>query len=246
MPFGGSIPHQFGRRLSIPARPAAVPTAIMTTSNLLFACAELHAISSIRREGLRGGTALFSDLEEARRRCTESILVVDAYDRCDPTDGGAVARSGAIENLEPYAEPVPVTAAGGFVLRESDGDFELLLIFRRGVWDLPKGKLDSGETVEECAIREVCEEVGIENVAITRPLGTTIHGYRHNGVYAVKTTHWFAMRTDEESFTPQRKEKIEKVEWVSLPQARERLGFETLRRHLDAVEDVLRASAANG
>ena len=218
----------------------------MTTSSLLFACAELRALSSIRREGLQGGTALFPDLEEARRRCTESILVVDAYDRSDGTDGGAAARPGAIENLDPYAEPVPVTAAGGFVLRESTGDLELLLIFRRGVWDLPKGKLDSGETVEECAIREVCEEVGIEDVAITGALGTTIHGYRYDESYAVKTTHWFAMRTDEESFTPQRKEKIDRVEWVSLPRARERLGFETLRRHLHAVEDVLRTSAANG
>lgn len=216
----------------------------MTTSSLLFACADPRALSSIRREGLQAGTALFPDFEEARRRCIESILVVDAFDRSDRRDEGAAARPGAIENLDPYAEPVPVTAAGGFVLRQADGDLEILLIFRRGVWDLPKGKLDSGETVEECAIREVCEEVGIDKVAITTPLGRTIHGYRHDEAYAVKTTHWFAMRTDEESFTPQRKEKIEKVEWVSLPQARERLGFETLRRHLDTVADVLRTSSA--
>src|SRR5439155_18933695 len=50
-----------------------------------------------------------------------------------------------------------IQAAGGFV----HTDEQLLLIFRRGKWDLPKGKLDEGETLEACAVREIQEETGV-------------------------------------------------------------------------------------
>lgn len=210
-------------------------TSLVTTSSLRFACAERGALPAIRQSGLRDGTALHSRYEDAQQRCAECILVLDAY-----SERGGVADPSAILNLDPYVDPQPVTAAGGFVMRGIAEELEILLIFRRGVWDVPKGKLDSGESIEECATREVCEEVGIGAVTITAPLGQTIHGYRDGDAYAVKTTHWFAMTTDAVHFTPQRKEKIERVAWVPIPDARQRLGFETLRRHLNAVEDVLK------
>src|SRR5688500_2748722 len=58
-----------------------------------------------------------------------------------------------------------VTAAGGLVVNEDD---KVLLMIRRGKWDLPKGKHDEGETIEECAIREVMEETGLKNVRLER------------------------------------------------------------------------------
>ena len=60
-----------------------------------------------------------------------------------------------------------VKAAGGLVLNENK---ELLFIFRRGKWDLPKGKLDEGETIEQCAIREVAEETGVKNISLNKEL----------------------------------------------------------------------------
>ena len=112
---------------------------------------------------------------------------------------------------------------------------ELLLIFRRGAWDLPKGKLDPGETVREAAHREVCEEVGIKRkkLTVTADLGETVHGYvwAKREVYAVKTTRWFAMTTTAERFKPETREGIEAVAWVPWQEAGERLGFETLRAH---------------
>ena len=56
-----------------------------------------------------------------------------------------------------------IIAAGGLVLNEKN---ELLMIFRRGFWDLPKGKVDEGETLEQCAVREVKEETGLQNIRL--------------------------------------------------------------------------------
>lgn len=201
---------------------------------------------AIQKEGLKSGVELQSDFEDVRRQCSECILVLDVYAMGSSVDGGLVARPSDVRNLQPYATPRPVTAAGGFVTREVSGDLEILLIFRKGIWDLPKGKQNAGEKIEECARREVCEEVGIDDVEIKARLGRTIHGYRDRAGYAVKTTHWFGMSTDAVTFAPQWKERIEKVEWVRLAEAHERIGFETLRRHMAAMDAILRSAAADG
>lgn len=138
---------------------------------------------------------------------------------------------GAVLNANPYSPPVAVTAAGGYVLRKKNRAHEVVLIHRRGKWDLPKGKADEGETPEETATREVREELGIDHVEITASLGPTMHGYREKNRFAVKTTHWFAMTTEADSFQPQAEEDIEHAEWVVWEQAIRRLGYDTLRQH---------------
>ena len=70
-----------------------------------------------------------------------------------------------------------IKAAGGLVQNENN---KLLMIFRRGKWDLPKGKLDDGETLEQCAVREVEEETGLTKIKLLTPLLTTFHTY-HEG-----------------------------------------------------------------
>ncbi|MDT0630323.1 NUDIX hydrolase [Rubrivirga litoralis] len=150
----------------------------------------------------------------------------------------------AVLNVDPdgdYWRPAPVAAGGGYVVRRAEGGaggaggVELLLIFRRGAWDLPKGKLDDGETVREAAHREVSEEVGVKKkkLTVTADLGETVHGYvwPKREVYAVKTTRWFAMTTTAERFEPETREGIEAVAWVPWAEAAERVGFETLRAH---------------
>jgi 8-oxo-dGTP pyrophosphatase MutT (NUDIX family) len=168
------------------------------------------------------------------------VLVLDAaaLSVADGPDGpttAAVPRA-AVCNVDPdgdLAPPVTVVAAGGLVERDAPDGREVLMIFRRGCWDLPKGKLDDGETVEACALREVSEEVGVapDRLAITAPLGTTVHGYplprRH--AYAVKTTHWYAMATTAEAFEAQDDEGIEAVTWVPLADAAARVGYASLR-----------------
>jgi 8-oxo-dGTP pyrophosphatase MutT (NUDIX family) len=126
----------------------------------------------------------------------------------------------------------------------SDGEVALLLIHRKGAWDLPKGKRDPGETNEACALREVREEVGIDDLRATHPLGTTQHGYPDGEAYAVKTTHWYLMRTPERSFTPETREGIRRVAWARWPVARRHIGYDTLARHMDQVETQVRERLA--
>lgn len=108
-----------------------------------------------------------------------------------------------------------IIAAGGLVVNENG---ELLFIYRRKHWDLPKGKLDKNETIEECAIREVKEEVGIKNVKIVCFLYKTEHQYFDKWIQqeVIKETHWYLMKTKStEKLYPQLEEDIEKIEWVN-------------------------------
>jgi len=90
------------------------------------------------------------------------------------------------------------------------------MIFRNGKWDLPKGKLEEGENIKECAIREVEEECGISGLSISRPLQDTYHVYELNAQKILKRTYWFEMKTDfKGNLTPQTEEGITKVCWVN-------------------------------
>lgn len=105
----------------------------------------------------------------------------------------------------------PIIAAGGVVANEK-GD--VLLIFRRGCWDLPKGKLDEGESIPECAVREVEEETGITNIQLGDLIVETYHTYSEKGKSVFKTTYWYSMQVGgTPSLTPQAEEQIEQVIW---------------------------------
>lgn len=106
-----------------------------------------------------------------------------------------------------------VKAAGGLVLNEQK---EILLIFRRGSWDLPKGKLDKGETLEQCAVREVEEETGATNVKLLSPLSITYHTYHEGARFILKESHWYNMSVGgEQKLTPQMEEDIQEIKWVA-------------------------------
>ncbi len=111
---------------------------------------------------------------------------------------------------------VLIKAAGGLVHTTENN---LLLIFRRGKWDLPKGKLDEGEDIETCAIREINEETGLKNIQIEQPLCLSYHTYYQDGKHILKETHWFLIKTNQQmDLVPQAEEDIEKCEWVSIDQ----------------------------
>jgi 8-oxo-dGTP pyrophosphatase MutT (NUDIX family) len=102
-------------------------------------------------------------------------------------------------------------AAGGYVENMRG---ELLVMFRRGSWDLPKGKIDPGETPDESALREVREETGLREVALGPFLGHTLHTYPLKGRRILKKTWWYRMRTTETDTRPQTEEDIEEIRWV--------------------------------
>ena len=106
-----------------------------------------------------------------------------------------------------------ILAGGGLVYNEHA---EILLIFRKGFWDLPKGKLDDGETLSACALREVREETGIANILLHEKIITTYHTYQEKGKYILKESHWFKMSVQgKPTLTPQTEEEIEIAKWVS-------------------------------
>jgi len=114
-----------------------------------------------------------------------------------------------------------IIAAGGLVTNEKN---ELLMMFRRGKWDLPKGKVDEGETLEIAAIREVQEETGIKNISLGKFIDVTNHEYFEKRLNSdvMKETHWFAMHVDGESkLIPQTEEDIEKIIWADEEELKE-------------------------
>ncbi|HSZ32144.1 MAG TPA: NUDIX domain-containing protein [Puia sp.] len=105
-----------------------------------------------------------------------------------------------------------IQAGGGLVENEQR---EVLFIFRRGKWDLPKGKLDRGETLEQCAIREVEEETGVRQLQLIRFLLITEHEYVERGKKILKETHWWLMKTKGfQTLIPQMEEDITEIRWI--------------------------------
>ncbi|HLX92188.1 MAG TPA: NUDIX domain-containing protein [Puia sp.] len=132
-----------------------------------------------------------------------------------------------------------ILAGGGIVKNERN---ELLFIFRRDKWDLPKGKKDNGETVEHCAIREVMEETGLKYVDLNSPLTITYHTYNENGKFCLKESHWFTMDTSgNQELIPQSEEQITELTWFS-PSSLSKVRNNTY----PSVLDVLSAAGYSG
>lgn len=106
-----------------------------------------------------------------------------------------------------------VEAAGGLVENERG---ETLMMYRRGRWDLPKGHIEPFESNETCAVREVEEETGVSGLEILYFLCNTYHAYSVYGVWELKQTAWYAMRTKSDlPLVPQQEEGIERVCWCT-------------------------------
>ncbi|MBC7746252.1 MAG: NUDIX domain-containing protein [Flavobacterium sp.] len=106
-----------------------------------------------------------------------------------------------------------IKAAGGLV-RDEKNNF--LFIFRKGKWDLPKGKIEKGEKTKKAAVREVEEECGIKVTELESKLCKTYHIYTFNGEIILKKTTWFIMRADnQQNLIPQLEEGITDARWLS-------------------------------
>ena len=117
------------------------------------------------------------------------------------------------ELLESFLKLLPNVIAGGGKVFNSKG--HILFIFRNGKWDLPKGKAEANETIDQTALREVEEETGIRDLSISKPLEITYHIFKRNNKILLKKTYWFEMYSSYEGdFKPQFKEGITKVKWI--------------------------------
>ncbi len=104
------------------------------------------------------------------------------------------------------------TAAGGWVWNEKEA---LLMIYREEHWDIPKGHLDEGESLQECALREISEETGVSKLTPNKELGISRHIYEYQGRMVLKVTHWFSISAlSGETLIPQLEEGITEVKWI--------------------------------
>ena len=105
-----------------------------------------------------------------------------------------------------------IDAAGGVVVNDKK---ELLLIYRLKKWDLPKGKLDKGESFKTAAVREVEEETRVK-VKLGKAITTTWHTYTIKDRPILKRSKWYKMKClDDADMKPQKVENIEKVVWMT-------------------------------
>lgn len=126
-----------------------------------------------------------------------------------------------------------IIAAGGKV---SNTDGKILFIFRLGKWDLPKGKVEEGETLEASAIREVEEECGISNLTILNHLKDTYHIYEMNDKLVLKQSVWYEMKTDDTSkLIPQTEENITDARWMN----DEEIQNEVLKNTYPSIREII-------
>lgn len=106
-----------------------------------------------------------------------------------------------------------IVAGGGIVFNENN---ELLMIHRRGKWDMPKGKIELKEKILDGAIREIKEETGVEIAHAEEKQITTYHTYIREGKKQIKQSEWFVMQAKpgQTQLKPQTEEDITEVRWV--------------------------------
>lgn len=116
------------------------------------------------------------------------------------------------EILRKFVKKIPLVVAAGGIVTNKEG--KVLFIYRNDKWDLPKGKVEKGESLEEAALREVEEETGVQGLKIENFLRTTYHIFKRNGKYKLKEVHWYSMSTSYKGdLVGNKSEGIEKVKW---------------------------------
>jgi ADP-ribose pyrophosphatase YjhB (NUDIX family) len=134
---------------------------------------------------------------------------------------GAILLSSNIEEFKQifFSSFHIIEAAGGIVQNE---DKDVLFIFRRGKWDLPKGKIETGESYETCAEREIEEETGVKQLTLKKKIGETYHIYEEKEKTILKISHWFNFTCfSSQNTAPQTEEDIIEVKWIATKNIKE-------------------------
>lgn len=173
----------------------------------LFICSE---ITPTIDDYLHRGTTIF--LDEFNTHAVKTII--EEMERPEINAGVFLHKDEEAVLTAIKEQMTVVQAAGGFVHVQGE---QVLLIFRRGKWDLPKGKLDKDEDLATCAVREVEEETGVSGLRTEELLTVTYHTYHERELFIFKETYWYLLATDTaQPFIPQEDEDIEKCEWVKI------------------------------
>jgi len=142
----------------------------------------------------------------------EISLLIREFEQNTDTPALLIRSADIRKTWEAFCSLYTIMEAAGGLVKNSEG--KLLMIFRNGKWDLPKGKIEAGETPDEAALREVSEECGISKLKIIRPATVSYHTYPYKDKKVLKRTYWYLMSTtDEGEPVPQLEEGISKAVW---------------------------------
>lgn len=142
-------------------------------------------------------------------------IIKNYLDKLDknPDTKAVVLYSPNVEGLwDDFQSCFKILEAAGGLVQSPKG--EILVFFRRGSWDMPKGKIDPGETPPQAALREVQEETGLNNLTLGSLIGHTYHTYDQGSQRILKKTWWYHMTAAETDTVPQTEEDIEEIRWV--------------------------------
>lgn len=168
----------------------------------------------------------------------ENAAIADSIRQLDNNEVNAVMvfANNANKALDTFSSHFTMIQAGGGMVANEKAEY--LFIFRRGKWDLPKGKLDEGETIADCALREVMEETGLKQVNMGDHLCNTYHVYHEKGKFILKESVWYQMQCDsKQALTPQTEEDIMEIKWLA-PEAWGSIMNDTF----PSIKEVLKAS----
>ncbi len=114
-----------------------------------------------------------------------------------------------------FMEHTDVIIAGGGIVQNEKGEY--LLIYRKGKWDLPKGKIELTESIKDGAVREVEEETGVKIEQVDDEAFVTYHAYLLKGKKCLKQTQWYKMKAvaGQAKPVPQTEEDIQDVRWIA-------------------------------
>lgn len=132
-----------------------------------------------------------------------------------PTELGMIIFHYDLDELFYYFRRVCkyIKAAGGLVKNRSG---KYLFIYRKGKWDIPKGKMEGDENPSDCAIREIQEECGLPEMTVVGLLTSTYHTYWQGGKRYLKKTYWYRMESNYMGpLKPQLEEQITSVKWLT-------------------------------
>ena len=167
-----------------------------------------------------GGAPFVDDTKIVARYPGNSRLFLNYLDMLEKNtrfDSVTVYGEDAHQLFSDFASHFRIIEAAGGLVHNKEAEGEVLLIFKRDHWDLPKGKIDKGESREEAAVREVLEETGLASVELGDYLGITYHTYRdRKNRRILKYTYWYRMKAERETLMPQAEEEIEHAEWRHL------------------------------
>ncbi len=142
------------------------------------------------------------------------VNYIDLLEKTNRYDSVTLFSNDPDQLFEDFKSLYKIIEAGGGLVINPEG--AMLAIYRKNYWDLPKGKIEKGESPEQGAIREVIEETGLGKVSLGKFLQYSYHTYKEKNKRILKKTYWYKMFADQEKLTPQHEESIELADWYDI------------------------------